>query len=114
MDELACKEFLGKDACVILHVCRRRHIGCEFVDIHLSAYILEGAVALELFGDGDEVDRTLIDTQRLYGSKYLLVARLVEGLRTKDFADDSECVLVDHERAKYGAFGLHRLWRHVT
>ena len=51
----------------------------------------------------------LVDAECLYGREHLLVARLVESLRTEDFADDGEGVLVDHERAKNQPLRLQRL-----
>ena len=109
----AGEEFLRQNAGVELHVSRRRHVGCEFIDIHLSAHLLECAVTFELFGDSDEVDGLLFDTQCLYGGEHFLVAWLIERLRSEDLAHHGKGILIDHECAKHSALGLHRLWRHV-
>ena len=66
--------------------------------------------ALQLFGDGEDVDRLAQLVEREDSGVHLAVRRLVEVRRLERFGDLGNRVAVDQDGAEYGLFGLGGLW----
>ena len=75
-----------------------------------SADLFDLTAALQLFGDGEDVNRLALLVERENSGVDLAVRRLVEVRRLERFGDLGNRVAVDQDGAEYGLFGLGGLW----
>ena len=71
-----------------------------------SADLFDLTAALQLFGDGEDVDRLSLLVQREDCGVDLAVRRLVEVRRLERFGDLGNGIAIDQDGAEYGLFGL--------
>ena len=72
--------------------------------------LLNLSASLQLFGDGEDVNRLALLVERENSGVDLAVRRLVEVRRLERFGDLGNRVAVDQDGAEYGLFGLGGLW----
>lgn len=86
----------------------------ELDDVVRATDVVDGALALQLVGDGEDVDGLFLHVQGLDRLEDLLVARVVEGLGTDELRDDGEGVLVDHQGTEHHLLHVDGLRLQVT
>ena len=112
-DELTCQRLLGDDASMIFYICRRGNARRQFRHIARTANILQIALLGQLFCHCPYVNRQLMHRQLANGRIDLLVTRLIETLRIKQFTNDGIRVLVNHQRTQHSTLYLSSLRLYV-
>ena len=113
-DELAGRIFLGNDAGVILQVGRRVDNTAQLGDIERSAHVFEHALSVEFLGNGEDVHGLLLNVELADSSKDALMARLIEALGMKNFANQRIGILLNHQCAQHGFLEVNHLWLQVA
>ena len=105
---------MGNDAGVILQVGRRVDNTAQLGDIERSAHVFEHSLSVEFLGNGEDINGLLLNVELADSSEDALMARLVETLGVKNFANQRIGILLYHQCAQHGFLEVNHLWLQVA
>ena len=105
---------MGNDAGVILQVGRRVDNTAQLGDIERSAHVFEHSLSVEFLGNGEDINGLLLNVELADSSEDALMARLVETLGVKNFANQRIGILLYHQRTQHGLLEVEHLWLQVA
>ena len=97
LDELPCQVFLSDNLGVIFDVSSRTDVFGEGRNIIGTTHLFEYTVGCQLVGDGQNIDRILLESQFLNRRIDQLVIELVECFRFQQFAHLRVGIFLEHQ-----------------
>ena len=83
------------------------NVGC-------TSYIINSTLTLQLVDNSHDIHRILVHRQCLNGIVYLLMSRLVEGLRVQRLRYHRKGILINHQRSQHHLLYIHSLWLQMS